>query len=101
MAQEAGLLLLDEPCNNLDPRHRLMVMDLIRSAVRRERTEPTPAVLMSLHDLPLAERYADRIILLHRGGIAAMGSPEAVLEDGILERVFEVTRAGYGASFFL
>jgi iron complex transport system ATP-binding protein len=97
MAQGAALLLLDEPCNNLDPKYRLAVMDLIRGMTRRG-----TAVLMSLHDLALAQRYADRIILLHRGGIAAMGTPGETGETGVtgvtlgedvLERVFEVPRA--------
>jgi iron complex transport system ATP-binding protein len=97
MAQGAALLLLDEPCNNLDPKHRLAVMDLIRRMTRRG-----TAVLMSLHDLALAARYADRIVLLHRGGIAAMGTPEEALKEEALERVFEVPPAarslcaGYG-----
>jgi iron complex transport system ATP-binding protein len=90
---------LDEPCNNLDPKYRLAVMDLIRRVTRRG-----TAVLMSLHDLALAERYADRIILLHRGGIAAMGTPGkagGALGEDVLERVFEVSRAGYGGLFSL
>jgi iron complex transport system ATP-binding protein len=87
----AALLLLDEPCNNLDPKYRLAVMDLIRRVARRG-----TAVLMSLHDLVLAERYADRIVLLHRGGIAAMGPPGEALREETLERVFEVSRAAYG-----
>jgi iron complex transport system ATP-binding protein len=87
MAQGARLLLLDEPCNNLDPKYRYMVMDLIRGMARRGAT-----VLMSLHDLVLAERYADRIILLHRGGIASTGTPEEALGEEVLERVFEVTQ---------
>jgi iron complex transport system ATP-binding protein len=91
MAQGAALLLLDEPCNNLDPRYRLAVMDLIRGMARRG-----TAVLMSLHDLALAERYADRIVLLHRGGIAAMGPPGEALKGETLERVFEVSRTAYG-----
>ena len=88
MAQRAALFLLDEPCNNLDPKYRLAVMDLIRGMTRRG-----TAVIMSLHDLALAERYADRIILLHRGGIAAMGPPEEALKEEVLERVFEVSFA--------
>ncbi|MDR1618669.1 MAG: ABC transporter ATP-binding protein [Treponema sp.] len=88
MAQEAALLLLDEPCNNLDPKYRFAVMDLIRGMTRRG-----TAVLMSLHDLVLAEHYADRIVLLHRGGIAAMGPPGEALKEEVLERVFEVSHA--------
>jgi iron complex transport system ATP-binding protein len=85
MAQGAELLLLDEPCGSLDPKYQYMVMDLLRGMARRG-----AAILMSLHDLALAKRRADRIILLHRGTVRAAGPPEEVLNGETIGEVFEV-----------
>ncbi|MDR2633459.1 MAG: ABC transporter ATP-binding protein [Treponema sp.] len=85
MAQEARLLLLDEPANNLDPKYQYMVMNLVRSLIQRGLS-----ALVSLHDLSLAGLYADRIALVHQGGIAALGKPEEVLREGILAQVFGI-----------
>jgi iron complex transport system ATP-binding protein len=83
MAQEARLLLLDEPANTLDPKYRFMVMALIRSM-----TEAGAGALVSLHDLSLARLYADRIILIGDGKIAALGKPQDVLQEAA--RVFDL-----------
>ncbi|MDR3115405.1 MAG: ABC transporter ATP-binding protein [Treponema sp.] len=83
MAQEARLLLLDEPANNLDPKYQYMVMNLVRSMTRGGL-----AALVSLHDLSLAGLYADRIALVHQGKIRALGKPDAVLKAGLLTEVF-------------
>ncbi|MDR1985640.1 MAG: ABC transporter ATP-binding protein [Treponema sp.] len=85
MAQEARLLLLDEPANNLDPKYQYMVMNLIRSM-----TKSGLAALVSLHDLSLASLYADRIALVHKGQILALGKPDTVLQEGILADVFGI-----------
>jgi iron complex transport system ATP-binding protein len=85
LVQEPRLLFLDEPVNNLDPKHQFMVMDLIRTLKDRG-----VSALLSLHNLSLARRYAGRIILLHRGKIAAQGSPGEVLRPDLLAEVFEV-----------
>jgi iron complex transport system ATP-binding protein len=76
MAQEAGLLLLDEPATALDPKYRFMVMTLIRSM-----TEAGAGALVSLHDLTLARLYADRVVLIGDGKIAALGKPPEVLRE--------------------
>jgi iron complex transport system ATP-binding protein len=85
LVQEPRILFLDEPVNNLDPKYQFMVMDLLGALKNRG-----ISALLSLHDLRLARRYAGRIILLNRGGIAAQGSPGEVLRPGTLEEVFEV-----------
>jgi iron complex transport system ATP-binding protein len=85
MAQEAGLLLFDEPANNLDPKYQYMVMNLVRSMTAFGRV-----AIVSLHDLNLAGLYADRVMLVHGGGLAAMGKPSEVLREDILNAVFGV-----------
>jgi iron complex transport system ATP-binding protein len=85
MAQEAKLLLLDEPANNLDPKYQYMVMNLVRAM-----TDSGQTALVSLHDLNLASLYADRIILITKGNIAALGKPGEVLQEEILREVFGI-----------
>ncbi|MDR2484881.1 MAG: ABC transporter ATP-binding protein [Treponema sp.] len=85
MAQEAKLLLLDEPANNLDPKYQYMVMNLVRSMANSGQ-----AALVSLHDFNLASLYADRIILVNKGKAAAIGKPAEVLQEGILNDVFGI-----------
>ncbi|MDR2534449.1 MAG: ABC transporter ATP-binding protein [Treponema sp.] len=85
MAQEAKLLLLDEPANNLDPKYQYMVMNLVRSMTNAGQT-----ALVSIHDLNLASLYADRIILLTKGNVAAIGTPAEALRENILQEVFGI-----------
>ena len=80
---------MDEPINNLDPKYQFMVMDLVRSLA-----DSGLAVLLSIHDLTLANAYAHRIALAAGGRIAALGTPAEVLREEILTRVFEIPQ-GY------
>jgi iron complex transport system ATP-binding protein len=79
------LLLADEPAASLDPAHQIQVMELLRAQVAVGR-----AVLVVLHDLPLATRYCDRLILLDRGKVVADGGVEAVLTPGRLAEVYGI-----------
>ena len=85
MAQEAGLLLLDEPANTLDPKYRFVVMTLIRSM-----TGNGAGALVSLHDLTLARLYADRVLLIGDGKIAALGTPQEVRREDTIARGFDL-----------
>jgi len=85
LAQEAPLLLLDEPIAGLDIAHQLAAMDLLRATATAGR-----AVLVALHDLALAGRRCDRILLLADGALDADAPPAAVLTRDTLARVFGV-----------
>jgi iron complex transport system ATP-binding protein len=85
MAQEAPLLLLDEPIAGLDIAHQLAAMDLLRATADANR-----AVVVALHDLALAARRCDRILLLAGGALAADATPAEVLTAETLARVFGV-----------
>jgi iron complex transport system ATP-binding protein len=85
LAQEAPLLLLDEPTAGLDLAHQLEVLDLLRTTVDAGR-----GALVALHDLSLAARRCDRMILLAGGRIQADDTPAAVLTPDTLARVFRV-----------
>ncbi|SFF62044.1 ABC transporter ATP-binding protein [Curtobacterium sp. YR515] len=84
VAQQAETLLLDEPTTYLDLAHQLEVLRL----VRRLNREQGSTVVMVLHDLTLAARYSDRLVVLHEGGVAADGTPADVLTPELLERAF-------------
>lgn len=80
LAQDAPLLLLDEPTSSLDIGHQQEVLELVDSL----RAEHGLTVLATMHDLSIAGEYADRIALLAAGKVAAMGRPEQVLTEELL-----------------
>jgi iron complex transport system ATP-binding protein len=80
-----GLLLLDEPTSSLDMRHQI---DLVETA--RQRAKNGTAVVAVLHDLNLAMRFADRIVLLHRGRLAVDGGRTDAITAETIRRIFEV-----------
>jgi iron complex transport system ATP-binding protein len=82
LAQDAPLLLLDEPTTALDVGHQQEVLELV-DELRRDRDL---TVVTTLHDLTLAAQYADRLVLLDRGRAVAAGSPESVLTEDNLAR---------------
>ena len=84
LAQEAPVLLLDEPTAGLDLRYRMEVFHLLR-----ELRADGLAVLVITHDLNLAARFADRLLLLDEGRARAWGSPDEVLLRAPLEEVYE------------
>ncbi|MEY7973281.1 ABC transporter ATP-binding protein [Saccharomonospora xinjiangensis] len=86
LAQDAPLLLLDEPTTYLDVRHQIEVLDL----VARLRAERGLTVVTVLHDLAQAARYADRVVALKDGGVYAEGPAEEVVDADLLYAVFGV-----------
>lgn len=84
LAQEAPLLLLDEPTAALDLRHQQVVMDIARELAGAGST-----LVVILHDLNFAAAFADRIVMLRDGVIAGSGAPWDVMTEPLLEQVFE------------
>jgi len=85
IAQETPIVLLDEVTANLDLCHQLEVLELARTMAREGRL-----VVAAIHDLALASRYCDRVLLLADGAIRGDGTPRAVLTEGNLRRYFKV-----------
>jgi iron complex transport system ATP-binding protein len=80
------MLLMDEPTNSLDLQRQLELFDLIRDVSQLNKM----ATIVVLHDLNLAARYADNVILLNQGRIEAAGSPASVLTEEMILRVYGV-----------
>jgi iron complex transport system ATP-binding protein len=85
LAVGAPLLLADEPVASLDPEHQLRVMGVLQ-----ERARSGALVIAVSHDLMLAERFADRILVLEDGRIAAYSPPREALAADLLRRVFRI-----------
>lgn len=85
LAQQPGLLVLDEPTSHLDVHAQLTVLDLLQ---RRARAGTT--VLIALHDLNLAAAYCDSLVMMHQGRVAASGLPDHVLSPALLAQVYNV-----------
>ncbi len=87
LAPRPRLLLLDEPVANLDPLWQLRLMEHLRDAVRNGQ-----GAVVAMHDLDLAGRFADRLVLMDGGAIVAEGEPEAMLGSARLGEVFGIER---------
>ncbi len=85
LAQDARVLLLDEPTAHLDLRHKIVVLDLVREFVRSGRS-----ALVVSHDLTLAARTCDRIALLREGALVATGAPADVITPQNLRTTFGI-----------
>ena len=85
LAAQTPVLLLDEPFANLDVKHCLHILKILRAQASEGRT-----VVVSVHDLNLANRYCDEVVLLHEGEILVSGNPRNVLKPQFIEKAFEV-----------
>jgi iron complex transport system ATP-binding protein len=86
LAQEADILLFDEPTNNLDLKHQLQIMQLIRKLAR----EKNITSILAIHDLNFAAAYSDRLIVLHGGRVFANGTPVKVVTPEVIREAFGV-----------
>jgi iron complex transport system ATP-binding protein len=86
LAQQTNLLLLDEPTTYLDINHQVEVLDLLTDLVREGRR----TVVVVLHDLNLACRYADHIVAMKDGRVVAEGAPRAVVTEDLVRTVFGI-----------
>ncbi len=85
LAQDTPYVLLDEPTTHLDIACAFQTMELLK-----QMRDSGKCVVAVLHDLDLALKYADEILLMHRGKLLSKASPEQTVESGMLDRVFGV-----------
>ena len=86
LAVEAPLLMADEPIAELDPYHQIHVMEILKN-----KTNDGCGVLAVLHDLTLAARFMDRLVLIDRGRVVAEGRPHQVLSEANLGNVYRIS----------
>ena len=84
LAQEPSILLLDEPTSNLDLKHQLEVLKLVR-----DQADHGVSAIIAIHDLNLALRYSDKIVMLDKGKVFAAGGLEVLTPENI-ESVYDV-----------
>jgi iron complex transport system ATP-binding protein len=95
LVQQPQILLLDEPSANLDIHQQLKLLNFVRSLAAEQKL----AVVLAIHDLALAARYCQRLVVLHQGRIYADGPTETVLEPALLQEVFGVQAQLYRDPF--
>lgn len=86
LAQQPDILLLDEPTSSLDLRHQLETLEIVQSIAK----DRNLLVIISIHDLNLAARFADRIIMMHNGVLIADGTPADVVTPDNIARIYGV-----------
>jgi iron complex transport system ATP-binding protein len=85
LAQEPEILLLDEPVSQLDVKHQMAVLELVRGLADSGIT-----VVASIHDLNLSALFADRIALFSKNRLRAIGAPSEILSEDLIREVFEI-----------
>ena len=87
LAQAPGTLLLDEPMTGLDLEHRFGLLHLLEDLNQEQHR----TILVVLHDLEIAMRFFDRLLVVHEGELVADGAPNEVMTEGLLKSVFGIT----------
>lgn len=95
ICQEPEIIVLDEPTSYLDIRHKLELMTLLKDMVVHKQV----AVMMSLHELDLAQRISDYVMCVRDNHIDRYGTPEAVFTQDYMEKLYGMTRGSYNARF--
>ena len=91
LAQEPSIILLDEPTMHLDLKHRMEVMSILKEMCRSKGI----CVVASLHDIEVASRVSDRVVLIRKGAIRGFGPPEDVLEEDTVESLYDFSDARF------
>ncbi|CCK82355.1 ABC transporter ATP-binding protein [Desulfobacula toluolica] len=89
LAQEPAIILLDEPTMHLDLKHRMEVMSILQGLCR----EKGICVVASLHDVEVAAKVSDRVVLIKDGMLHAFGSPEDVLQEDTVSDLYDFSNA--------
>ncbi len=86
LAQNPSIILLDEPTSHLDINHQIEILNLLRKLNKEKGT----TIVVVIHDINLASRYSDRIIMLNEGEIIGMGSPDEVITEENIESAYNL-----------
>ena len=86
LAQQTDIILLDEPTNHLDLKYKIEVLDLLKNLNMQEQR----TIVMVLHDINLAARYADHIIAIKDGEVYDQGTPDEIVTEKLIKDVFDI-----------
>lgn len=86
LAQQTDIILLDEPTNHLDIKYKIEVLDLLKELNEKENR----TIVIVLHDINLACRYADHIIAIKDGKVYGEGKPEEIISEALIKEVFQI-----------
>lgn len=86
LAQETDTILLDEPTNHLDIKYKIEVLDLLKNLNQTEKR----TIVVVLHDINLACRYADHIVAIQDGRVYAEGNPKEIVDEKLIKDVFDI-----------
>lgn len=95
LCQEPEILVLDEPTSFLDIRHKLELLTILKDMVRQRRL----AVVMSLHELDLAQKASDYVVCVHGNAIERCGTPEEIFTPDYIPNLFGLTQGSYDADY--
>ena len=95
ICQEPEIIVLDEPASFLDIRHKLELLSVLKNMVLQKNT----AVLMSLHELDLAQKVSDRVICVHGDKIEKYGEPEEIFSSEYIHELYGITTGSYNELF--
>ena len=95
ICQDPSVIVLDEPTSFLDIRHKLELLTILKDLVRRKKV----AVLMSLHELDLAQKLSDYIVCVKGEYIERCGTPEEIFTSSYITRLYGITKGSYYAEF--
>ena len=95
ICQDPEIIILDEPTSYLDIRHKLELLSILRSMAK----EKGITVIMSLHEIDLAQKISDKIICVKGDVIARFGPPAEVLSEKVVQELYELTEGSYNADF--
>lgn len=95
ISQQPEIIVLDEPTSFLDVKHKLELLDILKSMVRNENV----AVIMSLHELDLAEKISDRVVCVAQGRIDRCGTPEEIFRDDYISALYGIETGSFHAQF--
>ena len=95
ICQEPEIIILDEPTSFLDIKHKLELLTILKNMVSKKQT----AVLMSLHELDLAQRISDQVICVKGDYIQKYGTPEEIFSSDYISELYEITTGSYHAAF--
>lgn len=91
LVQEPEVIVLDEPTTHLDIKHRLELIEILRNLTKKRGI----TVILSLHEIDMALKSCDKVVLVNNGGIVAYGTPEDVVDENTIEKLYGIKNANF------